>query len=126
MIGRAVLITGLPEIRVNYYWRAKMKLEYRARMTVNEKAIEMNAFIEGYVSHIAAGIVQSLKGVDYLSKIDIICDGEEIKIAVNGENISLTPFPNDLISSTLKGMLEPLKGVDEIKKLRISVDIKRS
>ena len=102
-----------------------MKLEYKAKMRVNGKTIEMNPFVESYVAHVAAGIVESLKGVDYLSKIEIKQDGQEVKVAVNGDEISLTPFPNDLITGTLKGLLLTLKGVDDIKTLQILVDVKR-
>jgi len=103
-----------------------MKLEYKAKLTANGKAIEMNPFVESYVAHVVAGIVESLKGVDYLSKIELKQDGQEIQINVNGDDIPLTPLPNDLIAGTLKGMLADLKGVDEIKKLSIEVNIKRS
>jgi hypothetical protein len=102
-----------------------LKLEYKAKMTVNTKTIEMNPFVESYVAHMSVGIVGSLKGVDYLSKIEIKQDGQEIKVIVNGDEIPLTPFPNDLIAGTLKGLLSSLKGVDEIKTLKILVDVKR-
>jgi hypothetical protein len=106
--------------------RNKLKLEYKAELAVNAREIELNPFVESYVAHVAAGIVESLKGVDYLNRIEIKQDGEEIKIAVNGDDIPLTPFPNDLIANTIKGMVSDLKGVDEIKALKLVVNIKRA
>jgi hypothetical protein len=103
-----------------------MKPEYKAEMQVNKKEIEMNPFVESFVAHVAIGMVESLKGVDYLNKVRIRQDGEETKVAVNCEELPLTPFPNDIIASTLKGMLAPLKGVDEIKNLEILVKVVKS
>jgi hypothetical protein len=103
-----------------------LKLQYKAELAVNAGKIKMNPFVESYVAHVAAGIVESLKGVDFLSRIEIKQDGEEIKIAVNGDDIPLTPFPNDLIARTIRAMVSDLKGVDEIKALELVVNIKRA
>jgi hypothetical protein len=100
-----------------------MKPEYKAEMKVNKNEIEMNHFVEKFVAHVAAGMVESLKGVDYLKEILIRQDGEEIRVAVNSEDIPLTPFPNDIIASTLKGLLAPLKGSDGMKTLEILVKV---
>jgi len=92
-------------------------------MSVNGKNIEMNEYVEGFVANITAGIVKSLKGVDYLKKIDLKQDKDGISITVNNQDISLTPFPDEMISSTLKGMLQPLKETSDARTIHIVVDV---
>jgi hypothetical protein len=103
-----------------------MKPVYKAEMKVNNKAVEMNEFVEGYIAHISAGIVQSLKGVDYLKKIEMKLEGNDVEIHVNGDDIALTPFPIEIIVSTLKGIIKPLAGTDNAELIQINVDVIKS
>ena len=100
-----------------------MKQNYKSKLNVNKKEIDMNPLVEDFVSHVSVGIVNSLKGVDYLKTVEIHLDKSEVKIKVNGEEIKVTPFPNDFIANTIRGLVSSLKGVDEITTVSVKVDI---
>ena len=96
-----------------------MKQNLKANLAVNNKEVKMNPFVQSYVSNVAMGIVSSLKGVDYISLVEIKLEKDSVTIKVNKEDITLTPFPNDIIASTMKGLVSSLKGVNDIKTIEI-------
>ena len=96
-----------------------MKKNLKAKLMVNSKEVEMNPFVESYVSNVAIGIVSSLKGVDYINSVEIKQEKDSVTIKINKEDITLTPFPSDIIISTIKGLVSSLKGVNDIKTIEI-------
>jgi hypothetical protein len=101
-----------------------LKENYQARLLVNNKPIEMNAFVEDLVARVSIGIVSSLKGVDAVNDIGIQKQKDSIDIMVNGKAIALTVFPVMIIESTLCGLVSVLKEVDEIKTFSINIETK--
>ena len=102
-----------------------MKKNYKAKLQVNKVAIELNEFTEQFLANVTVGAVTSLKGVEFLKKIEVKQDKDDLDIKVNGEEIKLTPFPNDVIANTFKGLVSTLKGVDKsnIKNIDITIDV---
>ncbi|MBT9148850.1 MAG: hypothetical protein AAGB97_04600 [Dehalococcoidia bacterium] len=100
-----------------------MKGALKARLQVNKISIEMNPFVEGFLAHIAVGVVASLKGAESVQHLEIRQEKGNVKISVNGRDVPLTPFPNDIICSTLTGLVSSLKEVTDIESLDISVDV---
>jgi len=100
-----------------------MKENFRATLKVNEKAIDMNPFVEEFLSRIAVGAVSSLKGTEVIKNLKIHQKKGNVEITVNGKDIPLTPFPNDIISDTLVGMVSSLKDVDDVDSIDINVQI---
>ena len=99
-----------------------MKENYKAKLLVNKKPVELNPFVEEYLARISVGIVTSLKGIEYIRKIEIRHEYDDVTITVNGEEVSLTPFPVKIITNTLRGIVSTLKGIDDIKNLHIGVE----
>ena len=99
-----------------------MKRDVKAKLSINKKEIDMNAFVEGLVAHVTIGAVNSLDGVEDVKTVDLSMDKGEIDIMVNKENIRVTPFPNDVIAATLLGLVSLLKGVEDVEQMEIKVD----
>ena len=99
-----------------------MNKSLKAKLQVNKGAIELNEFTEGFLAQITVGAVTTLKGVDYIRKVEIHLDRGDVSITVNGEEVTLTPFPNDVIANTLTGMVSTLKGIDKIDTMDITVE----
>jgi hypothetical protein len=95
-----------------------------AVLTIAGKNIEMNPYVESLVADITIGAVKSLKGVEYIKKVEVSVNRGEVSVLVNGNSVQLTPFPNDIIAATLNGMVSMLKGGDDVKAYVIKVDVK--
>jgi len=99
-----------------------MKESFKATLRVNKKAIELNPFVEEFLSRTTVGAVSSLKGTEVIKNLKIHQKKGNVEITVNGKEIPLTPFPNDIISNTLVGLVSSLRGVDDIDSIDISVE----
>ena len=44
---------------------------YNADMVINGEKIELNGFVESFISQTVIGMVKSLRGVDNIEKIDL-------------------------------------------------------
>lgn len=85
----------------------------KTSLTVNNKPLKLDNFVEGYVYHIAGGIIASLKDTGPIKTLELTIDNTgQVKINLNGADVPLTPFPVEIIRSTLAGMVSILKGVD--------------
>lgn len=100
-----------------------MKVHYKAGLKVNGVTIDMNPFVEEFLSSTVVGAVTSLKGVEDIKKLEVHQKKGNVEIIVNGKEIPLTPFPNDIIARTLNGMVSSLKGVSDIDTIDISVEV---
>ena len=95
----------------------------KVSLTVNDYTIEMDYFVEGYVYHVTAGILGSLKGTEAIKDLELTVDNDGVvEIELNGAEIPLTYFPTQIIRSTLAGMVSNLKGVDkEMSTLELNI-----
>jgi hypothetical protein len=100
-----------------------MEKSYRAKLWVNKRPIEVNRFVEEFLSHTMVGAVTSLRGTENIRRLEIHQKKGNVEITVNGSEIPLTPFPNDIISNTLTGMVSSLRDVDNIDSIDISVEV---
>jgi predicted PilT family ATPase len=100
-----------------------MKENFRATLRVNEKVMEMNAFVEEFLSRTMLGAVSSLKGTEEIKNLKVHQKKGNVEITVNGKDIPLTAFPNDIISNMLVGIVSSLKDVDDVDSMDISVEV---
>jgi hypothetical protein len=100
-----------------------MNKSYKAQLSVNNSAIDMNEFTEEFLAQVTVGAVNTLKGVEYIRTIELNQDRGDVTVKVNGEEIDLTPFPNDVIANTLSGLVSTLKGVDKTNITKIDVKV---
>ncbi len=115
---------------VSALWRAKLETRrhkimgrFKAKLEVNKRSTEMNAFVEELLARTLLGIVASLKGPGDVQTLELQQERGNVEITVNGRNVPLTPFPNDIICSTLTGLVSSLKGVDDIESMVIRIDL---
>ncbi len=95
----------------------------KVSLTVNGKSIEMNEFVEGYVYHVAAGMVNSLKGASAIKKLEMDIDSDGLlTVTLNGNGLPVNVFVMEIVRNTFSGMVSNLKGVDEeMRTLSLSV-----
>jgi hypothetical protein len=95
----------------------------RAKVWINKLPIELNEFVESFVALVSISIVKTLKGVDYIKKVEIHQEKGDVTVKVNGEDIPITPFPNEIINNTVTGMLSTLKGFDKAGQFDIVAEV---
>jgi hypothetical protein len=90
-------------------------------LSVNDKPIELDYFVLGYIDHVLRGILEALEGIGDVESVALTIKGDIVQISVNNAPVSIKPFVNKIVGNTVKGMVSPLKGVSEINSLDISI-----
>ena len=98
-----------------------MKRSLKAELWVNNVSIELNPFVEEFLTRTVAGAVSSLKGAEDIQSLELHLERGDVRIIANGNELPLTPFPNDIIANTVIGLVSSLKGVGQIESLKINV-----
>jgi hypothetical protein len=98
-----------------------VKESFKAKLWVNAAPVDLNPFVEAFLSRTVAGAVSSLKGAEDIQNLELYLQHGEVKVVVNGDELPLTPFPNDVIANTITGLVSTLKDVDKVESLRINV-----
>lgn len=95
----------------------------KTSLIVNNVPIELDYFVEGYVYHVVAGILASLKDTDSIKTLNLIVDEDGlVQITLNGADVPLSYFPVQIIRNTLAGMVSNLKGVTkEMRTLELKI-----
>ena len=88
-------------------------------LVVNDNPIDTDHFVEGFINHTTSGMIEALKDTGEIKHLNLVIDGDNVKINLNGTTIPLTAFANKIIQSTIFGMVSTLKGVNDIKKLSL-------
>jgi hypothetical protein len=92
-------------------------LSRKTSLTVNNIPIKLDYFVEGYVFHVAGGIIASLKDTDPIENLTLkIANDGQVNINLNGVNVPANEFVTQIVRSTLAGMVATLKGVDSAMK----------
>ena len=90
------------------------------KLTVNNRVIQLDKFVEGFVYETTRGILASLKDTGDIQTGEVYIDGESVKVAVNNNEIPVNVFVAKIIKSTMAGMVSPLKGVSEINEFHLA------
>lgn len=98
-----------------------MNKNLRAELVVNNVSIELNPFVEEFLTRTVVGAVSSLRGAEDIRDLELYLERGDVKIVVNGNELPLTPFPKDIITNTIIGLVSSLKGVGKIESLKINV-----
>ena len=86
----------------------------KTSLTVNSIPVELDYFVGGYVYHVVAGIVASLKDTGTIKNLELDVAGDDrVQIALNGVDVPLNYFATQIIQNTLAGMVSNLRGVTE-------------
>jgi hypothetical protein len=98
-----------------------MEKNLKAELEVNNVSVELNPFVEEFLTRTVVGAVSSLKGAENIRNLELSLERGDVKLVVNGNELPLTPFPTDIITNTITGLVSSLKGVDKIDNLRVKV-----
>ena len=98
-----------------------MEKNLRAKLEINDVSVELNPFVEEFLTRTVVGAVSSLKGAENIRDLELYLERGDAKLVVNGNELPLTPFPTDIITNTITGLVSSLKGVDKIDSLRVKV-----
>jgi hypothetical protein len=86
----------------------------KVNLQINSKSVDLNPFVEGYVYHIAVGIINSLKDTKPIKTLDLDIDSDGLlTITLNGEGVPVNEFVMEIVRNTFTGLVSNLKGVDE-------------
>jgi len=101
-----------------------MEKNLGTELAVNNVSVELNPFVEEFLTRTVVGAVSSLKGAESIQDLKLYLEGGDVKLIVNGNELPLTPFPRDIITNTITGLVSSLKGIGRIDSLKISVKAK--
>ena len=90
-------------------------------LLVNEKVIELDYFVQGFIDHTISGMLVALEGVGTIERAEISINGVNVMVNVNKNELPVNPFVSKLIRNTIFGMISSLKGVGDISSVRITV-----
>ena len=93
-------------------------------LSINDMPIALNDFVQGYIDHVAHGILTSLRGTAEIQGIELSIEGDQVSIVLNKEAVPLNPFATRIIRSTMLGMVPSLKGVSTIERMQVIITTK--
>ena len=98
-----------------------MEKNLKAELEINNVSVDLNPFVEEFLTRTVVGAVSSLKGAESIRDLELYLEGGDVKIVVNGNELPLTPFPKEILTSTITGLVSSLKGIGKIDSLKINV-----
>lgn len=98
-----------------------MEKNLEAGLAVNNASVELNPFVEEFLTRTVLGAVSSLKGAENIRDLELFLERGDVKIVVNGDELPVTPFPRDIITGTITGLVSSLKGVGKVDSVKINV-----
>jgi len=98
-----------------------MEKNLKAELEINNVSVELNPFVEEFLTRTVVGAVSCLKGAENIRDLELYLERGDVKLVVNGNEVPLTPFPTDIITNTITGLVSSLKGVDKIDNLKINI-----
>jgi hypothetical protein len=93
----------------------------QVNLSVNDKPVILDDFVQGYIGHVVGGILASLKGTGELKRVDLAITGDQVSIVLNDAAVPLNPFATRIIRNTLVGMISTLHGVHAIERMQLSI-----
>ncbi|MBI2854443.1 MAG: hypothetical protein HYX87_05930 [Chloroflexi bacterium] len=90
-------------------------------LAVNDNPIPIDYFVQAFIDHTVAGMIEALEGTGPIKKLNLAIDGDKVAIDLNGKPVPTNAFASQMVRSTLSGMVLPLKGVKDTTKIRVNV-----
>ncbi len=91
-------------------------------LTVNDRPVELNPFVQSFIEHVATGILSALHGTGAIENMALaITADKQVTIRLNNALVPLSPFVSKIIYGTITGMVAALKDVGQINNLQIVI-----
>lgn len=94
----------------------------RVVLVVNDRPVQLDKFVAGFIENTVVGMAASLKGVAEISSLSLDITGGTVALSVNGGAVTTLAFVSRIIRSTVFGMVATLKGVGEIDRVVINIE----
>lgn len=91
-------------------------------LSVNNKPIELDYFVQGFIDHTTGGMVEALEDTGKIKELHISIISTGVKITLNGAAVPINTFVSKIIKNTVFGMVSSLKGVEQINQLEIDIE----
>ena len=88
----------------------------KVSLTVNNKPIPIEDFVQQFIGNVITGMVTELKGPGEVKNIHLSIERDIVDIKLGDASLSINPFVSRLIKNTVLGMVATLKGVDGVVK----------
>ena len=98
-----------------------MERNLKTELEINNVSVELNPFVEEFLTRTVVGAVSSLKGSGNIQGLELYLERGDVKLVVNSNELPLTPFPKEILTSTITGLVSSLKGMGKIDSLKINV-----
>ena len=98
-----------------------MERKLKTELEVNKVSVQLNPFVDEFLTRTVVGAVSSLKGAENIQGLQLYLERNDVRIVVNGNELPLTPFPKEIITNTIVGLVSPLKGVEKVDSLKINI-----
>ena len=98
-----------------------MEKNLGAELAVNNESVELNPFVEEFLTRTVVGAASCLKGAENILDLELYLERGDVKLVVNGNELPLTPFPKEIFTNTIIGLVSSLKGMGKIDSLKINV-----
>jgi len=98
-----------------------MENKLGTQLEVNSVSVEINPFVQEFLTRTVIGAASSLKGAESIQNLELHLEQGDVKLIVNGNELHLTPFPKDIITNTIIGLVSSLKGLGKIDSVKINV-----
>jgi hypothetical protein len=95
----------------------------QVKLLVNDQPIELDYFVQGFIDHTIAGMLESLEGTGRIKSANIAIERDKTTVKVNENLVPTNPFVGKIIRNAIVGIVSSLKGVGNIDK--VSINIKR-
>jgi hypothetical protein len=94
----------------------------RIALSVNDKPIELDYFVQSFIDHTTGGMVEALEGTGNIKTLDISIEAGEARLTLNGAIVPMNAFVSKIVMNTVLGMISSLKGVGDTSRLNISIE----
>jgi hypothetical protein len=96
----------------------------KATLLVDQQRVEMNPFVETYLSNVCQAILQSLKGTERTQRALFRIQGKDLEMTVNDGPVDLhmaKGFAKVIVRDTLLGVLAHLRGTRKWSEIQVEL-----
>lgn len=88
---------------------------------VNDKSIDLDYFVSGFIDHTITGMLGALKGTGEIGTLELSIQDGETSLKLNNAQIPVNAFVSEIVKNTVLGMVSTLKGVSKISSLKVVI-----
>jgi hypothetical protein len=90
-------------------------------LIINDAPIHTHTFVEEFIEHTVSGMIEALKGTGKIKDLNLIIEGDQVKLNLNGVPIPLNAMTGKMIRSTILGLVSIIQGIEDIHTLSMIV-----